>query len=344
MGDLAKQPPFPSDVPLAPIATVSSKALLSRNADAREAVLKATQTAGFFYLDLRDSPEGQTLLSEADSLHELAQSAFTIPLDEKVKYQLINSISLFGYKPAGTVKRTDPDARPDATEFFNIAKDHLHNVAPSRSYPPAIDSGRPLLADFSKHAHELGMEILRTLARGLKCDDEEIFTNLNIFSKPAGDHIRLTHNPASVTDKKSFPLPSHTDFGSVTLLFNWLGGLQIEAHSADRKGQWDYVKPLPGHAIINLGDAMVKFTNGELKSAKHRVVTAPGEQAAYDRYSVVYFVRPHDEALMKPAKGFEGEKIVKVGGKISAEDDEERIYTAGEWMLKRSHQLLSNLK
>jgi isopenicillin N synthase-like dioxygenase len=87
------------------------------------------------------------------------------------------------------------------------------------------------------------------------------------------------------------------------------------------------------------GDAMVKFTNGALKSAKHRVVPAPGERAGLDRYSVVYFVRPHNDALMKPVSKFENGTHVKVGGKVAAGDDENKVYTAGEWMVKRSIQM-----
>jgi isopenicillin N synthase-like dioxygenase len=82
---------------------------------------------------------------------------------------------------------------------------------------------------------------------------------------------------------------------------------------------------------------MVKFTNGALKSAKHRVVPAPGEQGKYDRYSVVYFVRPHNEALMKPVSGFENGGIVRAAGKFG--EEEGRVYTAGDWMRQRSVQL-----
>jgi isopenicillin N synthase-like dioxygenase len=336
-------PPFPSDVPLAPIARISSAALLSKDDSTGTAVLKATQTAGFFYLDMTDSPSGQELLSEAEQLQRLSQTAFTMPLEEKLKYRLINGISMFGYKAAGAVKQTDKSARPDATEFFNVGKDHLHDVTPSRDYPSDLEAARPLLASFAAHAHTMGMVVLRTLARHLELP-EETFADLNLFRKPAGDHVRLTHTPATLPSQESFPLPSHTDFGSVTLLFNWLGGLQIESRDPARHGSWDYVKPLPGHAIINLGDAMVKFTNGALKSAKHRVVTAPGEQRQCERYSIVYFVRPHDEALMKPVERFEKGENVKVGGKVSVGDGDGKIYTAGEWMSRRAMQMMGNLK
>jgi isopenicillin N synthase-like dioxygenase len=336
-------PPFPSDVPLAPIARISSAALLSKDDAIGKSVLEATKTTGFFYLDLTDTPSGEELLSEAAQLLRLSQTAFTIPLEDKLKYKIINGVSIFGYKSAGAVKQTDKSARPDATEFFNVGKDHLHDVIPSRDYPEDINAARPLLAAFSAHAHEMGMVVLRTLARQMDLP-EETFTNLNLFRKPAGDHVRLTHAPAILPNKESFPLPSHTDFGSVTLLFNWLGGLQIESRDPEREGSWDYVKPLPGHAIINLGDAMVKFTNGALKSAKHRVVTAPGDQRKCERYSVVYFVRPHDEALMKPVEKFEKGEHVKVGGKVSLDDDKGIIYTAGEWMTLRQQQMIGNLK
>ena len=36
--------------------------------------------------------------------------------------------------------------------------------------------------------------------------------------------------------------------------------------------KWQYVKPIPGHAICNIGDAMTIFSGGLLKSNLHRVV------------------------------------------------------------------------
>jgi isopenicillin N synthase-like dioxygenase len=55
--------------------------------------------------------------------------------------------------------------------------------------------------------------------------------------------------------------------------------------------------------VINLGDAAVKFTNGVLCSGRHRVIPSPGVQGKYPRYSVVYFVRPEDQCIMKQLKG-----------------------------------------
>jgi isopenicillin N synthase-like dioxygenase len=47
---------------------------------------------------------------------------------------------------------------------------------------------------------------------------------------------------------------------------------------------WRWVEPLPGYALINLGDAMPIFTNDKFESGNHRVVTDYGDQGEIDRY------------------------------------------------------------
>jgi isopenicillin N synthase-like dioxygenase len=334
----AEIPPFLEGVPHAPIATISSAKLLSKDPSTAAAAVEACQTYGFFYLDLTDSEEGRLLVSEAEQLRDLAERAFDLPQEEKLSHLLQPGGLMFGYKAAGTVKKTDPNKRPDTTEFFNISKDHMNGITESRSYPGIILDAKPLLVNFQKHAHEAGMVVLRTLARQMGLA-EESFSELNRFEKPAGDHVRLTHKFVHGSDANAVGLPSHTDFGSVTLLFNWLGGLQIESRTEGRVGEWEFVKPVEGHAIVNLGDAMVSWTNGGLKSAKHRVVPAPGEHGKYDRISVVYFVRPTLDSLMKPVGRFENGAHVKVAGKFSVGDDDGTVYTAAEWMTRRATQM-----
>jgi len=245
-------PPFPDDVHTAPIAGISSLKLLNGDLSEGAKVLEACQTYGFFYLDLRDSIEGETLLDESEQLLQLAVEAFKDSLAEKMKYRLPKGVSIFGYKPAGTIKKTDPNLRPDSTEFFNISKDHMHDIVPTRSYPPTITAHRALLKAFTKNAHECGMLVLRTLETQLGLAPNEL-VNLSAFEKPAGDHCRLTRKFPRSADANAIGLPSHTDAGSVTVLFNWLGGLQIESRSAGGEREWEFVRPMAGHAVINLG-------------------------------------------------------------------------------------------
>ncbi|OCT50474.1 putative 1-aminocyclopropane-1-carboxylate oxidase [Cladophialophora carrionii] len=330
-------PAFPEGLPLAPIARISHDKLLQNDPAEAEKVLEACRTHGFFYLDLTDTDDGQTLLGESEDLLELAYRAFDCPVEEKRKFALVKGVSLFGYKENGTIKLTDPEKRPDTTEFFNVSKDHMHGITESRTYPSTITDNRDLFKQFTRNAHETCMLVLTTLAKQLNLAPDA-FANKNLFSEPSGDHCRLTHKFAHHSDKSAIGLPSHTDFGSITMLFNWLGGLQIQSHDPAKNREWEYVKPMPGHAIINLGDAMVTFTNGLLKSGKHRVIPAPGEQASVDRYSVVYFVRPHDSVMMEPLPEFTNLAAhLKVAGKFEPEGG--KTLTAGEWMRQRSIQL-----
>jgi isopenicillin N synthase-like dioxygenase len=334
-------PPFPDDVPTAPIASASLSKLLANDDTEGRKILEVCRTYGFFYLDMQDCSEGQALLDESEQLLQLATKAFQPPLEEKQKFALKKGVSLYGYKEAGVVKQTDKDKRPDSTEFFNISKDHMHNIEPSREYPAEIEAEKPLIRDFTKNAHACGMVVLSTLACQLGLP-LATFTDKNVFSSPSCDHCRLTKKMPHVADKQAIGLPSHTDFGSITVLFNWLGGLQIQSHDPTKLGEWEYVKPLAGHAIINLGDSVVIFTNGELKSAKHRVVPAPGEQANVDRYSIVYFVRPTNDILMKPVERFQTNGHMKVAGKFYDEyvaGEKDKVFTSKEWMDARAKQM-----
>ena len=82
--------------------------------------------------------------------------------------------------------------------------------------------------------------------------------------------------PSAHTARREAKRAEHTDFGSFTILFNWLGGLQLLLPQPEK---WVWVRPVPGSAIVNLGDAMCKSTSGILKSNTHRVVPASGAQA-----------------------------------------------------------------
>lgn len=130
---------------------------------------------------------------------------------------------------------------------------------------------------------------------------ESTLANMHRLDHVSGDQVRFIKAPPQPVDDRRVALGQHTDFGSVTVLFNRIGGLQILPPG--KNSEWCYVRPLPGHAIINLGDAMVKFTNGLLRSNIHRVVSPPGAQADTTRYSLVYFSRPEEDVFLKRLDG-----------------------------------------
>ena len=130
------------------------------------------------------------------------------------------------------------------------------------------------------------------------------------LTDPSADFLRILRYPGAKTETVDhLTFPAHKDAISVAVLFTWLGGLQIPKLGAKVTGynivaeeDWRWVKPVPGTAIVNLGEAMEIFTNQMLKAGLHRVVKPPGSQAPFDKYSVLIGTRPSNSALMRPFK------------------------------------------
>ncbi|GAB7366747.1 hypothetical protein MBLNU230_g0702t1 [Neophaeotheca triangularis] len=304
-------PAFPDGFETVELETISLNALHSGDKATHDRVFQACKTRGFFYLDLTDHPTGQTIREGADEMARLAERTFKLPAEEKQKYAPTQK-SLFGYKAVGATV-TDKDGTRDTAEFFNIGKNDMLSADDnmSRSWPSTVMTSKPALATYMTAAHSTGLLILGILAEALGVAASEMHSRHRIH-EPSGDHVRMTRGPPrNQLELPEIQTPSHTDFGTITLLMNWLGGLQVWSDSSrsagplepDTPGHWLWVRPRLGCAIVNLGDAAVRFTNGVLCSGRHRVVPAPGEQGLWPRFSVVYFVRPEDECVLEQLRG-----------------------------------------
>lgn len=344
-------PPFPEDMkPIAVLDTFSLSKLRS-DPDQRAKLLQVCKTRGFFYLDFSDT-DSSHLPQDADAIGHLAEEVFKLPLEEKLRCKYPENSkkpnSILGYKAIGFTA-TDAAGTRDTAEFMNIGKDDiLDNPARVPTHPPALvfEAGnREILAQFQKGCHRTGLEILSMLATQLHLP-ADVFASKHRITKPSDDHVRMTRGPP----RRSIHLPEiqtpgHTDFGTITILFNWLGGLQVWSEASrgnfyqlfdgvqasNRVAEWLWVKPKPGHAIVNLGDAAVKFTGGVLCSGRHRVVPSPGQQSLWPRYSIVYFVRPEDKCLLKRIEGGDIPKL--------KEDEKEILMTSSEWIVQQNNML-----
>lgn len=254
------------------------------------------------------------------------------------------------YKHAGTTL-TDSAGSRDTAEFWDISKDDILETPGSIrvKYPSLVTEAesKSRIAKFQTECHETGLTIMSIIASRLGLPPDA-FSKKHRLDKPSDDHVRITFAPPRKTPNQlELSSPGHTDFGLITLLFNWQGGLQIWSEPSrgnfhqvfdgaqpkenEHAAEWLWVKPKPGCAIINLGDAAVKFTGGLLCSARHRVVPAPGDQGLFARYSLVYFVRPEDDAVLKR---LEGGMVPRYG-----DGEEEPEYTTRQWIEKQYKQL-----
>ncbi|KAI1383769.1 putative oxidoreductase [Hypoxylon trugodes] len=333
-------PPFPDNVPTVELQTITlSKILSGGDAAERDRVFQACVGRGFFYLALEGCEVGETILNGAGRVALTGERVFKLPFEEKMQYKMAKT--LFGYKQAGATA-ADKNGVRDTAEFFNVGKNDMivPNDRMGRPWPSAILDAKPLLADYIKSAHSVGLTILAILAEKLGIDPSE-FANRHRIEEPSGDHIRITRGPPRETEElPEIQTPSHTDFGTITILMNWLGGLQVWSESSrkaqigldepDVPGEWLWVKPKRGCAIINLGDAAVRFTNSVLCSGRHRVIPSPGVQGRWPRYSVVYFVRPEDQCTMERLQG---------KGVPQIPEEESEKLTAHEWIFRQAASL-----
>ena len=216
----------------------------------------------------------------------------------------------------------------DNCEFFTVSQDEiLGNTTARHALPATIHTERLLLKSYLVHCQSVLSHILHALEIQLGLP-RATFRKLQPLTTPSRTVLRMTrYLPAVSPEDRRVPLPPHTDYGSVTLLANVLGGLQILRPDGEPEDEsaWECVQPQPGCIIVNLGDAMVGWTCGVLRSNLYRVGQAPGQQRYAERFGFAMLVRPDQEASMKRL----------VGGQIpDIEEDREEGSVPKLWRLQ----------
>jgi len=85
----------------------------------------------------------------------------------------------------------------------------------------------------------------------------------------------------------------HRDTGAFTMLMqDQTGGLEV----GHLEHEWVAAPPIKGTFVINIGDMMMRWTNGRFVSTIHRVVN----RATSARYSMPYFANPDYDAIISP--------------------------------------------
>ncbi|KAI9878799.1 MAG: hypothetical protein M1830_010483 [Pleopsidium flavum] len=322
----SKLPPFPEDVPTAPLVTISLSKLVAKDPEEHASLYSASKSLGFFYLDMQCCADGEALLQDADIMFGLMENFFSLPVEEKEKFDFAGANSYFGYKGMGA-EVIDKEGTKDRNEIYNtrlshqISKDDILSVGPAIPAPDLINTNRRLIQRHMKENYSVLTTLFNSLTTSMGLP-EGTFADLHPISAPSGCHVRFIRAPPQPRDDRRIALGEHTDFGSLTILFNRIGGLQVLLPGTR---DWVYVRPVPGCAIINLGDAMVKFTAGILRSNLHRVVSPPCAQGEAVRYSLVYFCRPEHEVKLRRLKGGVIDKEGKGGENEEGESSKDWI-------------------
>lgn len=115
---------------------------------------------------------------------------------------------------------------------------------------------------------QLGKTIWEILLEGLG----HPAATLEAFAKmPMVIMKMIRYPPSSTTQEGQFGIGAHNDFGGVTVLLQQPGKVGLEVWD-EVKEQWIPVPALENVFIINCGDMIQKWSAGQYKSARHRVI------------------------------------------------------------------------
>ncbi|KAK4999572.1 hypothetical protein LTR66_001403 [Elasticomyces elasticus] len=283
-----------------------------------QAILSGFQRAGFVYLKNHGIPR-----ATVSATFDESAKFFKRPLQQKTELAWTTPESNRGYVAHGREKVTDltnvddieklRDAEgPDLKESLEIGRDG--EVGHPNMWPDKFDEeGKAFknqMVDFFSLCMDLHVQFMRAIAIALSIPE----TWFDSFCDGGDNTLRLLHYPevaASVfeNNKNRVRAGAHTDYGSVTLLFqDSAGGLQVLSPS----GTFVDATPIPDTIVVNAGDLLARWSNDTIKSTKHRVIqlpTAPvrksgsGEDVHPARYSIAYFCNPNFDRLIETIPG-----------------------------------------
>lgn len=256
-----------------------------------KAMRSASETNGFFMLKNIGIPN-----QDIDQAFLQSKQFFNLPETEKQQLAWDNALSNRGYI---AVKREtlDPSQKSDLKEAFNLGtkKNESDPTHPAKNkWPTSIPSFQASIEPFIEQCTQLTYQVLSALAIALELD-EDFFAAKHDSEQ---NTFRLLHYPALKQDEgrehNEKRAGAHTDYGSVTLLFqDEVGGLEVKAKS----GQWISATPVKDTIVVNIGDLMQRWTNDVFSSNPHRV-TQPEHSRHKDRYSIAYFCTSnHDQVI-----------------------------------------------
>lgn len=248
----------------------------------------ASQNLGFIYIRGHGIP--MALIDEAR-----ARAYQFFRAEEVQKKTLLVSDKHRGWLKPGASKMQD-GVPADLKESFiwgieddrgNTPDDHP--LRGPNQWPSFVPELRPLSLDYFQHAHHVAMHLMRGFALGLHLPENFFLSSCDVPMSRAS-FVYYPAQPQSMGDQQ-FGVAPHTDFGVLTVLCqDDNGGLQVQ----DINGDWIHAPPIEDTLVVNVGDLLSRWTDGEYKSTPHRVVNSSGRE----RLSLVLAFDPDPQTII----------------------------------------------
>lgn len=236
-----------------------------------------------------------------DDAWNTARAFFDLPLAARMEVAMPRPGYPYGYSPmAGeTLTRSlGQTAAPDLKESFAIGPVDrpTHEISdPNESFawsanlwPPALPTLQPAWETYFRAMSDLAGRLLRLMATSLGMPASYFDSLIDRHTSA----MRALNYPAMAREEGRLGASAHTDYGTLTILLAdpVVGGLQLEGAN----GVWHDVQTVPGSFVVNLGDAMARWTNDHWRSTMHRVLVP--EQR---RQSIAFFHNANWDAVIE---------------------------------------------
>ncbi|CAO1637536.1 unnamed protein product [Sympodiomycopsis kandeliae] len=278
--------------------TFSTISLSSRDVPS-DLVETCSSGSGFFYLSDHGIPSD--LIAEVFSVSDDFFSNGS--LEEKVSTRDRDGHT--GWTGIGE-EVLDPDnpdtqSQGDLKESFYLSLDVLQGESKPSSglsaqkLPPTLSPHQARLSLLITHCRRICLTLLHHLEVALS-QSEHLLTSQHTG---IDDRLRLISYPSqSQNDQKGIRAGQHTDYGSLTLLFqSAIGGLQVYD---SKSNTWIDVLPKEGCLVVNVADALEFWLGGLFESSLHRVVEPRVQQEQQQRLSMAYFCQPDPQSILSP--------------------------------------------
>ncbi|XP_013409674.1 UPF0676 protein C1494.01-like [Lingula anatina] len=248
-------------------------------------VFKAFSTVGFVYVKNHGIPQDQL-----ENIFSLADEFFAQPQETKDKFiRPLSDPSGIGYIPIGR-----------EMESFDAIPGGAYN-----QLWPGIPNFEKDVVEFHRTCAKLSLRMLKLIGMGLGLEDQNellaCHTNLVNWRDNSSTTLRLLTYPPYTEKEDLTPgqtrCGEHTDYGSITLLFqDDIGGLEVQTVA----GEYKPATPIPDTIVVILADMMPRWTSDRLKATLHRVVPSHRNNR---RRSLIYFTDPDRSTIVKPLDG-----------------------------------------
>ena len=183
----------------------------------------------------------------------------------------------------------DPSKPADLKETFTSRNIERIPSGPDYWPNPIFEK---TMRNFYKHVRLIASDVMSAFAIALDMPEsffEEKHSGLT-------QTLRILHYPpVKNISEGQLGAGAHTDFGTITILFqDSKGGLQVQ----HLNGEWIDAPPIDGTVVVNTGDLISRWSNDFFKSTPHRVVPRPAAMKN-GRLSIAFFSDPDPDVIIE---------------------------------------------